>query len=209
MVAPGIPARVAARLAATSAGMPAAEIATGTAEGNAALGATGVAAPRRCWGRVVRRHHGRRGALFAAGVVAAPVAAGAPRKQIPHGAPDQTRQCHPVQGCCGGLAVLHDYRDAVPGNAAAIWRIAGGVAQDGGTESPPIELAPPVNADTAAPLPIPGHKPRPSRRLALSATVRRVPPTELRFAAMLIRQPSCSLAKDGNTRLPEMRAKQG
>jgi hypothetical protein len=41
----------------------------------------------------------------------------------------------------------------VLGNAATTWRIAGGVAQDGGTESPPIELAPPVNADTAAPLP--------------------------------------------------------
>ena len=43
MVAPGIPARVAARLAATSAGMPVDEIAIGTADGNAAWGATGVA----------------------------------------------------------------------------------------------------------------------------------------------------------------------
>ena len=39
------------------------------------------------------------------------------------------------------------------GNEKATWRIAGAVAQDGGTESPPIELAPPLTADTAAPLP--------------------------------------------------------
>ena len=44
---------------------------------------------------------------------------------------------------------------AVLGNVKATWRIAGAVAQDCGTESPPIELAPPLNADTAAPLPAP------------------------------------------------------
>ena len=42
---------------------------------------------------------------------------------------------------------------AVVGNVKATWRIAGGVAQDCGTDSPPIELAPPVTADTVAPLP--------------------------------------------------------
>ena len=41
----------------------------------------------------------------------------------------------------------------VVGNVKATWRIAGAVAQDCGTESPPIELAPPVTADTTAPLP--------------------------------------------------------
>lgn len=83
MVAPGIPARVAARLAATSAGMPAAEISTGTVEGNAALGATGVAARAAAGAGLFAATTVAAGALFAAGVVAAALAAGAPREARP------------------------------------------------------------------------------------------------------------------------------
>jgi hypothetical protein len=86
MVAPGILARVAARSAAASAGMPAADIATGTAEGNAALGATGVAGGVAAGAAAGAGLFGATtvaaGNLFAAGV-AAPLAAGAPRKARP------------------------------------------------------------------------------------------------------------------------------
>ena len=86
MVAPGIPARVAARLAATSAGMPDVEIATGTVEGNAVLGAT-AAPSHRCGAAagagLFAATTVAAGTLFAAGVVAAPLAAGAPREARP------------------------------------------------------------------------------------------------------------------------------
>ena len=82
-----IGARNAARLAATSAGMPAAEISNGTAEGNAVLGATGVAgrvaAGAAAGAGLFAATTDAAGALFAAGVIAPLLAAGAPRKPRP------------------------------------------------------------------------------------------------------------------------------
>lgn len=159
MVAPGILARVAARSAAASAGMPAADIATGTAGGDAALGATGVAGGVAAGAAAGAGLFGATtvaaGNLFAARAVAAPLAAGAPRKARPAmELPTKLANAIPVYGLSWLVWLFRmTIGTAVLGNAAATWRIAGGVAQDGGTESPPIELARPVNADTAAPLP--------------------------------------------------------
>ena len=83
MVAPGIPARVAARLAATSAGMPAAEISTGTVEGNAALGVTpGVAARAAPGAGLFAATTVAAGPLFAAGSSQHP-RRGSPREARP------------------------------------------------------------------------------------------------------------------------------
>ena len=91
MVAPGMLAMVAARLAATSAGMPSAGIASGTAEGNAALvaaggaggGARAVAAGAAAGAGLFGATMVAAGALFAAGLVTGLLAMGAPRKARP------------------------------------------------------------------------------------------------------------------------------
>ncbi len=197
MVAPGIPARVAARLAATSAGMPAAEIATGTGEGNAALGATRRRrCGRRCWGRFVRRHHGCRGRFVPRGGHRRSARGGsAPGSKTRHGGPDHTRQRHAGVGAVsGGLAVLHDYRDG------GAWQRRGDLThcQRGGPglrhREPTDRASPAGKCGHRRATPKPGHEPS-RRRIGLPYSNQFHRRTG--FAAMLIRQPHCPLAQDG------------